>query len=158
MNPILYSKVSNKRGTTAIYFRKNPPTTRLFATLISLNSKNFLVNVLIFLSGNTNSFEISVYLLHFTWLHLFIAWDLSSTTLIRCTTAIRYFRVLLPWKVKKPHNSTNVISRWLDSCGKTTLWLLVKNTKKPFFFIEVKEINTWCMLLKSCRREKWLEQ
>ena len=54
-------------------FEKNPPTTRLFATLISRSSKNFQVNVLIFLSENTIFFEISVYLLHFTLLRLFIA-------------------------------------------------------------------------------------
>ena len=103
-------------------FEKNPPTTRLFATLISRSSKIFQVNFLNSLSGNTKSFEISVYLLHFTLLRLFIAWDLSSTTLIRCTTAIRYFRVR--------HLSFGNVLLFIN-------WITVLHTRWRFFVIDL---------------------
>ena len=89
-----YSKVSNKRGTTAIYFWKKSTHCVLIRYVYFTKFKKIPSKCSDFLSGNTNSFEISVYLLHFTLLRLFIAWDLSSTTLIRCTTVIRYFRVV----------------------------------------------------------------
>ena len=96
-----YSKVSNKRGTTAIYFWKKSTHCVLIRYAYFTKFKKIPSKCSDFLSGNTNSFEISVYLLHFTLLRLFIAWDLSSTTFIRCTTVIRYFRVrgskLLHW-------------------------------------------------------------
>ena len=129
-----YSKVSNKRGTTAIYFWKKSTHCVLIRYAYFTKFKKIPSKCSDFLSGNTNSFEISVYLLHFTLLRLFIAWDLSRTTLIRCTTVIRYFRVrwrdiTVAMKLKRTLNSCYLARHW-----HTCTWFKMLEVEDTYMF------------------------